>query len=641
MAKTQKKTLNVKKKKGTFGLANAGHAIQKTKRIDNKKKKQKAAVERFIITDTKASEVLEVGQNVEVSWSGQVYEGKVLDKGSGGYLIHYKGWKQRFNDWVQDVKTTPKTRSKFFSIFEKKPKTEIINNTTPSDKKKSFTKVINSHRKIKLGSEDTENLSEYEKVRLANIREREAMFAQLAISEAKDDLRQALTPISANKLAASKRGLKSEKKVKDETSTPRRQSRRILGLSLTNEEEPSTEAEPEHIEEYPRLPLETIDCQETYSGDSDSSQFFLSNLSAVLSEGSSDKDPDLMTKSLENLTINEDRVAKVVPERIFSLDVHPGLGKLLAAAGGKSGGVGLWDVENVESATHGVHLFVPHSRPVNCLKWNKYNENQLISTSYDGTVRALDVEKQEHILLYADQDDNYTNLHCQTGPSTLLVSASNGEIVLVDDRVNNLIPVIRYRLFDRLISKSLDVHPVEQNYFLCGNNKGFCGVFDARSGGKDGGMITPVCQLSGHDRGLCSAMFSPVSGGKIASLAYDDQLRLYNSSILSGELPPIASVGHYNHTGRWLTPFKLHWRSGQEDILLMGSMERPRQMEVWRVDGDQMHKKGRPSCLTYQMRMEKALRGEQLGSVCSVVTMHPTKQVVIGGNSSGRVHVFM
>ena len=34
------------------------------------------------------------------------------------------------------------------------------------------------------------------------------------------------------------------------------------------------------------------------------------------------------------------------------------------------------------------------------------------------------------------QDDNYTNLHCQTGPSTLLVSARNGEIVLVDARVS-------------------------------------------------------------------------------------------------------------------------------------------------------------------------------------------------------------
>jgi len=579
--------------------------------------------------DTTASEMPKVGQNVEVSWSGHVYPGRVLDKGTAGYLIHYKGWKQKYNEWVQDVKTP----AKYFSIFEKKPMAEITNNTeikntTISNKKNSFTKVINSQHKIKLAIEDTENLSEYEKIRLENIKEREALFAQLAISQAKDDLRQAFTPISANKLTASNRGLQSEKKVKDETLTPRRQSRRILGFASKTEEEESTKAEPEHIDKYPRLQLEMIDCQETYRGDAaESSKSFLSTLSTAFRKGSAVKDPDLMTESLENLTINENRVAKVVPERIFSVDIHPGLGKLLAAAGGNSGGVGLWDVEDLESATHGVHLYVPHSGPVNCLKWNKYNENQLVSTSYDGTVRALDVEKQKHILLYADQDYNYTNLHCQTGPSTLLVSASNGEVVLVDVRVSNLYPVQTYRLFDRLWRlncKTFDVHPVEPNYFLSSNNKGFCGVFDARSGGQAGRTMTPVCQLSGHSRGLCSAMFNPISGRKICTLAYDNELRLYNSSTLAGTLNPIASIGHKNP----FNPFKLHWRPGQEDTLLMGSMERPRQMEVWRVEGD-------------QMRMEKALRGDQLGSVCSVVAMHPNKMVVIGGNSSGAVHVFM
>jgi len=347
-----------------------------------------------------------------------------------------------------------------------------------------------------------------------------------------------------------------------------------------------------------------------------------------LNKRSSAENGDSLSQSLDSLTINENRVAKVVPGRIFSLAVHPGGGKLLAAAGGKSGGVGLWDVEDVDSPTQGVHLYEPHSRPVNCLNWNKLNDKQLVSTSYDGTVRALDVEKQEHILLYADQEDNYTSLHCQTGPDTFLVAVSSGEIVMVDSRVDNLAPVHRYKVFDRLVSKALDVHPLHLNYFLCCNNKGFSGVFDTRGGGKAGKMMTPVCKLEGHTRSVSSAMFSPVSGGKIATLSYDDHLRLYNSCSLSGEILPVSSVKHNNHTGRWLTPFKLHWRQGREDLLLTGSMERPRQMEVWRVEEE-------------AVKMEKVLRGEELGSVCSVVAMHPTNNVVVGGNSSGRLHVFM
>ena len=52
-----------------------------------------------------------------------------------------------------------------------------------------------------------------------------------------------------------------------------------------------------------------------------------------------------------------ENVAKVVPNRIFSLAVHPSTEKLLVAAGGKWGNVGLWDVRDNTSTNHGVQLF--------------------------------------------------------------------------------------------------------------------------------------------------------------------------------------------------------------------------------------------------------------------------------------------
>jgi hypothetical protein len=35
------------------------------------------------------------------------------------------------------------------------------------------------------------------------------------------------------------------------------------------------------------------------------------------------------------------------------------------------------------------------------------------------------------------------------------------------------------------------------------------------------------------------------------------------------------------------------------------------------------------------------LMAENLSSVCSICVFHPSRQIVFGGNSSGRVHVFM
>lgn len=53
-------------------------------------------------------------------------------------------------------------------------------------------------------------------------------------------------------------------------------------------------------------------------------------------------------------------------------------------------------------------------------------------------------------------------------------------------------------------------------------------------------------------------------------------------------------------------------------------MNHPRQIDV-------LSDKGIP----YQ-----SLQGEHLGSICSLITCHPTQDIVIGGNSSGRVHFF-
>lgn len=44
------------------------------------------------------------------------------------------------------------------------------------------------------------------------------------------------------------------------------------------------------------------------------------------------------------MSIGEDRVAKVVPNRIFSMAIHPSEDMVLAVAGGKWGKLGFWNV---------------------------------------------------------------------------------------------------------------------------------------------------------------------------------------------------------------------------------------------------------------------------------------------------------
>ena len=59
------------------------------------------------------------------------------------------------------------------------------------------------------------------------------------------------------------------------------------------------------------------------------------------------------------------------------------------------GNVGLWTVDenNDGDAADGVFQFSPHTGAVARLKFDSADGNKLISTSYDGTVRRMDVEK--------------------------------------------------------------------------------------------------------------------------------------------------------------------------------------------------------------------------------------------------------
>ena len=72
------------------------------------------------------------------------------------------------------------------------------------------------------------------------------------------------------------------------------------------------------------------------------------------------------------------------------------------------------------------------------------------------------------------------------------------------------------------------------------------------------------------------------------------------------------------------TEFQAIWHPKREDIILVGSMNRPRQIDI-------LSDKGVPY---------PSLKGEDLGSICSLIAYHPTQEIVVGGNSSGRVHYF-
>ncbi len=268
----------------------------------------------------------------------------------------------------------------------------------------------------------------------------------------------------------------------------------------------------------------------------------------------------------------------------------------------------------------------PHSRPVNCLTFGRHDKNKLFSTSYDGTVRCLDLATGKVALVFGDEaDEVFTAYHHQLDEGVFVVAlGSSGRVGIVDCRESNASFARLLQAYQRPASvKTVDVHPVRRDILLCSNSKGGCHTFDLRRGGKS--QMTPLTELTGHTKAISSAFFCPVGGNVVNTVCYDNKIRLYDINQTGAEIRPSWSVAHNNQTGRWLTTFKTEWHPRRDDLFFVGSMQHPRQIEAFSAKGE----------------MVATLKGNYLASVCSIVKCHPSLDVVVGGNSSGRVHVFL
>ncbi|PNF25037.1 hypothetical protein B7P43_G06982 [Cryptotermes secundus] len=327
-------------------------------------------------------------------------------------------------------------------------------------------------------------------------------------------------------------------------------------------------------------------------------------------------------RELCKLTLQADTICKVVPHRICSMAVHPAENNLLLAVGDKWGNLGLWDVLS-DSGHESIQLFQPHVGPVNCTSFCTYRATKIYTTSHDGTVRCGDLNKLVFCEVYASDDKllrNHTTWHCQMGESSIMIAHGNGKLAFVDSRAKKQLQGW-YTCHERSV-RTVQVHPLKQQYFITSSALCEVKVWDQRYLNKK--SPDPVCNLV-HPKGLTSAFFSP-AGKYVVTTCNDDRLRVYDvTNMITTRPNVIAGIKHNTHTGQWLTTFKATWHPQRDDVFVVGSMEQPRGILLYSCKGERLHK----------------LMDENLASVCSVCAFHPTQEIVFGGNSSGRVHVFM
>ncbi|XP_034042949.1 WD repeat-containing protein 76 isoform X3 [Thalassophryne amazonica] len=269
----------------------------------------------------------------------------------------------------------------------------------------------------------------------------------------------------------------------------------------------------------------------------------------------------------------------------------------------------------------GVLLFEPHSRAVGCMAFSNANPVHLLSLSYDGSVRCMDVEKAVFEDVYDMNDDAKTFDFMTHDCMTLVVGSWSGLVAIVDRRTPGNSQESLHILDPKCV-RCVSVHPVQKHYFAAAENR-VVSIYDSRCLKKT--QNKAVSQLHGHSLSISSAYFSPWTGNSVLTSCMDDKIRLYDTSVMTADTPLLTSISHNMHTGRWLSKLSAVWDPKQEDSFVVGSMARPRTVQVFHESGKLQH----------SFRDNK-----HLTTVLSITAFHPTRNALLGGNASGRLHVF-
>ncbi|XP_048241911.1 WD repeat-containing protein 76-like [Haliotis rufescens] len=326
-------------------------------------------------------------------------------------------------------------------------------------------------------------------------------------------------------------------------------------------------------------------------------------------------------KDFSKIRLTKDRVAKVVKDLLYSIAIHPTENKVLVAAGGRGGWVVFWDVMNSDKHD-GVVAYCPHARPVNCLHLPPWAPLKTYSCSYDGSLRCGDFEKGVFDEVYSCPDKGDTCLmnFDFNSEHVMLVSQSDGCVAVVDVRTPQTSAGHLYPCHERSL-RTVSIHPVQKHYFVTASFDETVRLWDLRKMPKKRAIAERK-----YSKRVNSAYFSPITGKYILSTSANNILKILDSSEMTGRLPLKKRVAYEQHLGRGLTNFRATWHPAREDLFVVASRKKPNQIQLFNDDG---------------VEVQVLTNPDYLCSMCSLNAIHPSRNIVAGGNSGGRVHVFM
>ncbi|KAF9575304.1 hypothetical protein EC968_003656 [Mortierella alpina] len=355
------------------------------------------------------------------------------------------------------------------------------------------------------------------------------------------------------------------------------------------------------------------------------------------SSAKSAKDPSLR-KKVQALKIKGPwPTVKVCQGRIYCMAIHENKDKILVCGGDIDGNLGFWDLDETLDENHepdydeepNIYSYKAHTRTLSSMQYSPTDPTKLFTSSYDGSIRYLDLGKQQFIESYvvsSDASDHLGSVSLTSSGQQLWFADDEGGVTLKDVRTPKDEMVFRKLLHEKKVG-CVNVNPKYDNLIVTSSLDRTMKIWDIRTFAnyKEDEPIEHLAEFP-HGLSVTSAMWSP-DGASIASTSYDDNVRIFNNFKPSlpnlTEIPDPVRIRHNNNSGRWVTMLRAVW-SHQFNWFSIGNMNKS--VDIYsRGTGDLMANLRDPQNLT---------------TVPAVNAWHPNRVLLASGMANGKMVIW-
>ncbi|RMZ81217.1 hypothetical protein DV737_g2646, partial [Chaetothyriales sp. CBS 132003] len=328
---------------------------------------------------------------------------------------------------------------------------------------------------------------------------------------------------------------------------------------------------------------------------------------------------------------------KVVPERIYAMQMHP---------------------------------TEPHTRTISAMHMHPSKPETLYTASYDSSIRATDLHKSLAVEIYGpadpSQDEPLSGVDmADTDVNVVYFTTLSGSLGIYDTRTPAN-TATTYQLSDKKIG-GFSLNPMAPHYLATASLDRTMKLWDLRkimtvvdNDSDDNNYSLPTL-VGEHESRLSVSHAAFNAAGQVATSSYDDTIKIHSFGVTTTTInqakkipprpprpheagpmttwpagrtidedmmKPEVVIRHNNQTGRWVTILRPQWQRHPTDGIqkfAIGNMNRF--VDVYAADGSQLAQLGDDE--------------GRITAVPAVAVWHERKEWVAGGNASGKVCLWM